>query len=1269
MTFVSHFRHPYRSVVLVTLVAAAIPFFPLTPLSRLSPLSPRLADAAETDPGPAGALPRLARLRSEIAGAHGPQAYVALRRVWAEWDRGDPAPVEEALAEAAGDTATPAPIRAYAGLLEAYARRRRGDLDGARARIRRLGFVDRWLLVGPFDNDGKTGFATRYDPEAEEQAPIDLTRDYDAKDHRPARWRLLPAASPYAWVDFGSFLRPAEQSCALVTTFVHDARVKAHTSRPISIWAGAAGALRVDWNGTEVLNDAKYRDLDSDRFATAVVLESGWNRLTAKVCGDDRAPMLSLRVAGADGAPDEHIEVDTDPRHATSEGGAAVAPRGTGAVRLAGIEGPAQVFERTAATGDAAVLEGYARYLQATGADDPTEHRARELARKAAEKAPTIPRLLLAAEVAEGRNQRAAWIERAEALVQPERTPPSEIVQVLLARADFARGSVNPRDAVPYYEHILRLDPGNLPATLAKVDLYDDAGLHDTALAMLDQAVERNPRSVALLRALVAALREDGRETEAAEAAERYAALRFDDPTFLRAHIDLAVAARDVPAATRWIERLTATNPDSAGALTTAAQAWMRLGERTRAIATYKAALEMAPEDTDVMRQLATAHALSGEHDEQLRLLRRVLELSPQAKDVRDEVSHLGPSAPRPDEQYARPASEFLATRAQPAAGQAQRSLVDLQVTTVFPNGLASRFHQVVYQPLTDAAAAAGREYAFDYENDSETVQLRAARVYRADGRIDESVENGAGGMAEDPSLAIYTSSRHYYVHFPRLEPGDVVELQYRVEDVAPRNAFADYFGEVVYMQGEESIGRSEYLLITPKSRTFYFNEPRVPGLTRTVEEQGDRRIFHFVALHVAPVDKEAMQPPWAEVLGHVNVSTYKTWDEMGHWYWGLVKDQFVPDDEVRRRADALTHGLKDDAAKVRAIYDYVVQKTRYVALEFGIHGYKPYRCAQIFARGFGDCKDKATLIVTMLNALGIKATPVVVRTGNKGEIEGMPASLAPFDHMIAYVPSLDLYLDGTAEYTGSLELPAMDRGALALQVNEGNAKLVHLPDPPANASVSTNKVDATLGADGAAQLDWHADVGGVEASEWRVRFHADATRTRRVQELLASILPGTQVTAVDSSNLEDIEQRVTMRARGRAPRFARSEGDVLSVPLGRPEHMVRDYAPLSARRLDVRTFAQWTMQDDWTVHLPPGARVRNVPASSKGSSVFGTYAVDVDATGGSLHVKTSVTLSKTRVSVADYPAFRGFCEEVDRALGQRATVDLKGPSGAGESR
>jgi transglutaminase-like putative cysteine protease/Flp pilus assembly protein TadD len=1208
---------------------------------------------------PDSSLSRLAELRHAVTAASGPAKYVALRNIWSEWDESDPDEIEEVLHEVANDAAQTPPIRAYAELLEAYARRRRGDLGGARARIKRLGYIGQWMMLGPFDNDGKAGFSTQYEPEAEVAQPLNLAHEYDGKDHRAARWRALPAVSPYAWVDFGAFIRPLENVCVYVTTFVRDARIPARGSRAVSIWTGATGAERVLWNGQEALTDDKYRDLDSDRFAANVLLQGGWNRILAKVCGDDRTPMLSLRVAAADGSPDDHIQVDPDPIHSTPEGGATA-----GTLKMAigkgGVEGPAQAFEHLAGAHEPANLEAYARYLDLTGADDPAEHRARELARRAADSAPTVPRLLLAAKVAESRNQRASWIEKAEAMVLAGRASPHETIQVLLARADCERAGVNARDAVPYYDKVLALDPDSVPAVLAKVDLYQEAGLPETALANLERALARRPTSVGLLRAGVGLLRDEGRETEAGEMAARYAALRFDDPTFIRAHVDLAVARRDPASASHWIERLLSANPGGAVALQSAAQAWMRLGDRPRAIAAYKQALDEAPDDTEAMRQLATLSGLVGDRAEQLRLLKRVLELMPQAKEIREELAHMGPVTPRADERYARSPEEFLAARTAPAAGQVRRSLVDLQVTTVFPNGLASRFHQVVFQPLTDAAAAESREYEFTYETDSEIVQIRAARIYRKDGRVDESTENGAGAMADDPALAIYTTARRYYVRFPRLEPGDVVELQFRVDDVATRNAFADYFGEVVYMQGTEPIRRSEYVLVTPKARQFFFNQPRVPGLERTVVEDGDQRIFHFLARDLAPVQEEALQPPWSEILGHINVSTYKTWEDVGRWYWGLIKDQFIPDDDVRRRAEILTQGLTGESAKVRAIYDYVVQKTRYVALEFGIHGYKPYRCAQIFARGFGDCKDKATLVVTMLRALGIQATPVVVRTGNKGDIETTPASLAPFDHMIAYVPSLDWYLDGTAEYSGSLELPAMDRGALALQVNEGHAKLVHLPDPPAGASISSYRIDANVALDGAGLIDWHAAVGGVEAAEWRARFHAQATRRQRAEQMFASLLPGSEVTAFDSSNLEDVEAPVNLHTRGKVPQFARVEGDALSIPVGRKEHMVRDYAPTAVRALDVRVPAQWTEEDEWSVHTPAGSRVTNLPVSTSGVSPFGTYSLAVEAGAGTIHVKTTVTLSRTRVTASEYPAFRSWCEGVDSALGQRATVVVK---------
>ena len=102
-------------------------------------------------------LTKLTALGREAASVPDARAFTALRRLWAEWDRGDPTEVEEEIAAVA--RATRGSRRVYAELLAAYGRRRRGDLDGARAQIVALGFVSKWLVAGSFDNEGKAGLA------------------------------------------------------------------------------------------------------------------------------------------------------------------------------------------------------------------------------------------------------------------------------------------------------------------------------------------------------------------------------------------------------------------------------------------------------------------------------------------------------------------------------------------------------------------------------------------------------------------------------------------------------------------------------------------------------------------------------------------------------------------------------------------------------------------------------------------------------------------------------------------------------------------------------------------------------------------------------------------------------------------------------------------------------------------------------------------------------------------------------------------------------
>ena len=119
------------------------------------------------------------------------------------------------------------------------------------------------------------------------------------------------------------------------------------------------------------------------------------------------------------------------------------------------------------------------------------------------------------------------------------------------------------------------------------------------------------------------------------------------------------------------------------------------------------------------------------------------------------------------------------------------------------------------------------------------------------------------------------------------------------------------------------------------------------------------------------------------------------------------------------------TFDAETELAIVKAVYDFVVSQTRYVGLEFGIHGYKPYRVDQILQRRFGDCKDKASLMHALLASVGIDSRLVLLRMRKLGSMPERPASLAIFNHAILYLPKLDLWLDGTASFSGSRDLPA----------------------------------------------------------------------------------------------------------------------------------------------------------------------------------------------------------------------------------------------------
>jgi Transglutaminase-like superfamily len=144
--------------------------------------------------------------------------------------------------------------------------------------------------------------------------------------------------------------------------------------------------------------------------------------------------------------------------------------------------------------------------------------------------------------------------------------------------------------------------------------------------------------------------------------------------------------------------------------------------------------------------------------------------------------------------------------------------------------------------------------------------------------------------------------------------------------------------------------------------------------------------------------------------------TNFKSWEDVGAWYRGLEKDRTVPDEEIKAKVAELTVGKTTEEEKVRAVYAYVATQIRYIGVAFGVGRYQPHRAEDVMQNRYGDCKDKHTLLASMLEALGLHPDAVLIGAGIRFN-EAVPSPSA-FNHLITMVPvdGKDVWPDATAE-------------------------------------------------------------------------------------------------------------------------------------------------------------------------------------------------------------------------------------------------------------
>src|SRR3954470_3726977 len=205
---------------------------------------------------------------------------------------------------------------------------------------------------------------------------------------------------------------------------------------------------------------------------------------------------------------------------------------------------------------------------------------------------------------------------------------------------------------------------------------------------------------------------------------------------------------------------------------------------------------------------------------------------------------------------------------------------------------------------------------------------------------------------------------------------------------------------------------------------------------------------------------------------------------------------------------------------------------------------------------------------------------------------ETQPASLAVFNHAILYVPKLKLFLDGTAEFHGSGELPADDRGAEVLVVEPGGvSQFFRTPEGAPADNVDETRISARLAKDGSATVEVKASAQGAWTADLRRTYEpADERRARAEEHLSRSVFPNVKVTSMDVSDPHDIEKPFVTQIVASAAGFAAPAGAGLRFsPFGQRQSFVESYAQLSKRALPQRLPSAQKTVIDAQVELPRG--------------------------------------------------------------------------------
>ncbi len=531
------------------------------------------------------------------------------------------------------------------------------------------------------------------------------------------------------------------------------------------------------------------------------------------------------------------------------------------------------------------------------------------------------------------------------------------------------------------------------------------------------------------------------------------------------------------------------------------------------------------------------------------------------------------------------------------------------------------------------------------------------ATIYNGDGAVIEKVKSSdIKDFSSAQGFSIYDDTRQK-VYIPVVK-----DLPYTVEYEYEYsyNGIFHLPPWVPVVSYDIAVEKSSFRVITPSGFKIKYLEKNLPSQVK-VSDNGKICTYEWSMENQSPCEEEEYSPDPDTFLPLVYIApvdfeiggfkgNMETWSDLALWQTTLLKGRDELKEETKEKIRNLVSGFEDDKDKVKAVYNFVQEKTRYVSIQEGIGGWQPMSASEVDQMGYGDCKALSNYAIALLREAGIRSHYVKVNAGRYPTDLKEEFVSNQSNHVFVCVPLKGdtVWLECTSQTSPFGYIGNFTHGRKVLVVTEDGGKIVRSRDYSREENIQATKAVVDIGKDNVCQVETDIIFSGLQYDNISGRIHDSPKENER---WLYNNLGINNITVNSFSFSGEKDEPVAYSKYAFTVKgYCSQSGSRLFIPLNMFNKLTRVPPKIKERTREVELNYPYTDIDTIIYIIPENMEVESIPADCSYKTEFGEYLSTVTSDEREITYVRRVSMNKGLFPAESYNTFREFYLNITKA-------------------